>query len=135
MAAFWSKDLTTPVVTLTPGQYNYLDARLDWTPNWGGEAHYTLYAKLLLTFKPGITVSKIRRRADRAATKTQPVDPTAYEDITVTNRSGAEFEWLVNAAWDGQVWTGRKMSWLINIPSDFASAKLTTRYAKAVYWP
>jgi len=133
VANWYSGDFTSPVVTLAHG-YNDLDERLTWTPDADGDAHFTFYCKLRLQLKPGYWTGKIRRRADRAKTKTQPVDATAYEDITVTNTSGQEFEWLINVAWDGEVWKGRSMKWLLNIGPEFASAKLVTRYAKSFYW-
>lgn len=134
MADWWSGDYTSPVVTLKNG-YNTLDERLTWTPSADGDAHFILYAKLRLRLWDGLAAGKIRRRADRAKTKTQTVDATAYEDIAVVNDSGEEFDWLINATWDGQVWKGRSMKWLLNIGPEFASAKLLTRYAKVHYWP
>lgn len=133
MADWWSEEFTSPIVTLKRG-YNELDERLTWTPAVDGDAHFTLYAKLRLTLREGYEAGKIRKRADRAKTKTQPLDSTAYEDITVIDTTADPFDWLIQGAWDGQVWKGRSMKWLLNIGPEFASAKLMTRYAKVHYW-
>jgi len=158
MADFWSKEFAGPIA-LKVGGYSKLTKALTWTPGRGTDSdpvdgEYTLYAKIRARLKPGYLAGSIRREDVRAAFGGQVEDPTGYQDVTVlrpncpvffVSKAGAltpnlalatvsaEFDWLVQASWVGELTKGRALDWRIKLGPEFFDGRVLTHYAKGYY--
>ena len=136
----WYSGEKTNSVTLPINSYTYIDPTRFEKPEPGeGTVRYYLYLNLDLALKAKFLTGVLRLRAVR-----EPIeDSTAYLDLTVTRKNckidsssldstSDVQEWLITHEWMGAAdGDYDHLRWDIKIGPEFASAKMTTRYAKA----